>query len=483
MFSVLPFSTILLHGVNNKPRKGLDFVSWSSQINANLSTAPVECKEALPKDETIRLRHNLIGKACAIHYQNNPIKIVRGLGTYLYDEQGNRYLDCVNNVTHVGHCHPHVIRACDNQMKQLNTNNRFLHDSIVQYAERILAKLPEKLKVCFFTCTGSEANDLALRMARIHTGHEDIVVLDNAYHGHTSLLMELSAYKQKQMNKTCDKDYVHVVTTPDPYRGKYRGYTEETGVKYANEVNETVENAQKNGRKVAAFLVESAQGCGGQIIFPDGFLKHSFKHIREAGGVCIADEVQTGFGRIGDNFWVFEGQDVVPDIVTMGKPIANGHPISLVVTTQEIADSFGSTGATYFNTFGGNPVSCEVAHAVLDVIEEEGLQKNALEVGNFMLKHLKELQKVHPLIGDVRGKGFYIGIELVTDRDKRIPATAEALQVKTKLKDRYIILSVDGPDENVLKFKPPMCFSRMDGEFLLSNLNEVFSEVEATMRR
>ncbi|CAB4018494.1 5-phosphohydroxy-L-lysine phospho-lyase [Paramuricea clavata] len=285
------------------------------------------------------------------------------------------------------------------------------------------------------------------------------------------------------MNKTCDKDYVHVIPVPDPYRGKYRGYNEETGVKYANEVKETIENAHSKGRKIAAFLVESAQGVGGQIFYPDGFLKHSFKHVREAGGVCIADEVQTGFGRVGDNFWVFEGQDVVPDIVTMGKPIGNGHPISLIVTTQEIADSFGACGATYFNTFGGNPVSCEVAHAVLDVIEEEGLQEHALQVGNFLLKHLKELQKVHPLIGDVRGKGLFIGIELVTDEEKRIPAKTEALQVKLKLKDRYIIVSLDGPDENVLKLKPPMCFSRSDAEFLLSNLNEVLSEVEATMQR
>lgn len=417
-----------------------------------------------------------------MHFKEDPLKIVRGIGAYLYDEQGNRYLDCVNNVTHVGHCHPHVTRACERQMKTLNTNSRFLHDSIVQYAERIVATLPKKLKVCFFTCTGSEANDLALRMARIHTGNEDIIVLDNAYHGHSNLLMDCSPYKMKQMNKVCDKDFVHVAPAPNSYRGMYRGNDVRTGEKYAKELKSMIDNTHKDGRKIAAFLAESAQGCGGQILYPPSFLKLAFKYVREAGGVCIADEVQTGFGRIGENFWVFEGQDVVPDIVTMGKPIANGHPVSLVVTTQEIADSFYATGASYFNTFGGNPVSCEVAHAVLDVLEEEKLQERALEVGNFVIRHLKELQKVHPLIGDVRGKGFFIGIELVTDRENRTPATVEASLVKHKLKDRFIILSVDGPDENVLKFKPPMCFSRDDAEFLLANLNEVLSEVETTRK-
>ncbi len=355
--------------------------------------------------ELVSSRQKHTGPSLSISYQS-PLHIVSGSRQYLYDAAGRRYLDCVNNVAHVGHSHPYVVRAASEQMRRLNTNTRYLHEHLIEYSERLIAMLPEWLSVVYLVNSGSEANELALRLARAHTGRKDVIVVDGAYHGNTSAMIELSPYKFDGPGGRGCPSWVHKVPMPDVYRGAHRG--PDAGKFYAPHVAE----ALRQSGDVAAFFCESALSCAGQIILPHGFLREAFAAVRAAGGVCVADEVQTGFGRAGSHFWMFETQDVVPDIVTLGKPIGNGHPMGAVVTTFEIAASFNN-GMEYFNTFGGNPVSCAVGLAVLDVIRDEELQQNALEVGEYLRQGLRELQTRHSLIGDVRGRGLFIGVELV----------------------------------------------------------------------
>jgi ethanolamine-phosphate phospho-lyase len=354
-------------------------------------------------------------------------------------------------------------------------------------------------------CTGSEANELALRMARTATGREDVVVVEGGYHGHTSTLIDVSHYKFAGRGGRGAPDWVHVTPLPDPYRGRFRAGpgprvraggggdggaggprveylpADGLGSRYANEVGRIVAEAEARGRPPAAFLAEPLIGCGGQIVPPPGWLSGACAHVRAAGGVCIADEVQVGFGRVGTHMWAFESQSAVPDIVTLGKPIGNGHPLAAVVTTDAIADAF-DTGMEYFNTFGGNPVSCAIGLAVLDVLEEEGLQEHARAVGDHLLRDLTALKGDHPLIGDVRGLGLYLGVELVSDPDARAPATALARRAKERLRDHRILLSTDGPDDNVLKIKPPMIFSIADADRLVGTLDRILREDEFASR-
>ncbi|XP_026524462.1 ethanolamine-phosphate phospho-lyase [Notechis scutatus] len=436
--------------------------------------------EVYSKAETLALRQKLIGPSCKVFFAKDPIKIVRAHGQYMFDENGEKYLDCINNVAHVGHSHPDVVKAAVKQMELLNTNSRFLHDNLVQYAKRLTTTLPEKLSVCYIVNSGSEANDLALRLARQYSGHYDVITLDHAYHGHVTSLIDISPYKFNQLGKEAKKEFVHVAPSPDIYRGKYREDHEDPAGAYADDVRNIIEKAQKNGHKIAAFIAESMQSCGGQIIPPAGYFQKVAQFVHKAGGVFIADEVQVGFGRVGKNFWAFQlqGEDFVPDIVTMGKPIGNGHPMSCVVTTREIAEAFSASGLEYFNTFGGNPVSCAIGLAVLDIIEQEDLQGNATHVGNYLFGLLKEQQKKHSLVGDVRGAGLFIGVDLVKDQIRRTPATAEAQHIIYKLKERKILLSADGPYRNVLKFKPPMCFSMEDAKFVVEQIDELLTDLE-----
>ena len=330
----------------------------------------------MSKEAILARRRAYLGPSLSLSYQK-PLEIVRGRGQYLYDENGRAYLDVVNNVCHVGHSHPRVVAALAGQAAVLNTNTRYLHPNIVRFAERLLATLPDPLAVCFFVCSGSEANELALRLARTYTGAEDIIVLDGAYHGNTAALIDISPYKHDGPGGRGAPDHVHTALMPDPYRGVYKGYGLETGAAVCRACARAGrERYWSSGRGLAALLLNRVLGCGGQIVLPDGYLQEAFAHVRAAGGVCIADEVQVGFGRVGTHFWGFETQGVVPDIVTMGKPIGNGHPLAAVVTTRAIADAFAN-GMEYFNTFGGNPVSCAVGSAVLEVIADEGLQANA----------------------------------------------------------------------------------------------------------
>ncbi|HUF51310.1 MAG TPA: aminotransferase class III-fold pyridoxal phosphate-dependent enzyme [Longimicrobiales bacterium] len=433
------------------------------------SGPPLAARDSADALRAVRAR--LIGPNLSLSYRR-PLHIVRGWMQHLYDDDGNVYLDCVNNVAHVGHCHPHVVSAIARQSALLNTNTRYLHENLTRYAERLTATLPEPLSVCFFVCSGSEANELALRLARAHTARHDVIVLDAAYHGNTGALVDLSPYKLRGAGGHAAPPGTHIVPLPDPYRGRYRGDTIETAQQYAAHVRAALERAAYQRGGIAAFLFESLPGCGGQIVLPRGYLGATFAHVRAAGGVCIADEVQVGFGRVGSHFWGFETHDVVPDIVTMGKPMGNGHPVGAVVTTPEIAASFAN-GMEYFNTFGGNPVSCAAGLAVLDVIAEERLQQRALEVGTRLNGGLAELKSEHELIGDVRGRGLYIGMELVRDRDTLEPAADEAARVIERMRERGVLLSTDGPLHNVIKIKPPLQFAAADADLVVARLDEV----------
>ena len=425
----------------------------------------------LNHNEILDLRSKHLGPSLSIAY-DEPLHIVRGAGQYIFDAKGNRYLDCVNNIQHVGHCHPKVVEAAQSQYETLNTNTRYLDETIVKYAKELTATLPDGLDVCFFTNSGSEANDLALRMARECSKSKETILLDGAYHGNLSSLIEISPYKHNGPGGNGAPDHVHVIPMPDSFRGKYRG--EDCGDRYIDEVITAVNNIQDNDKKVSAFIAEALMGCGGQLILPEGFLQKAFELVKKAGGLCIADEVQIGFGRMGSHFWGFESESVVPDIVTMGKSMGNGHPLSAVVTTHEIAETFNN-GMEYFNSFGGNPVSCAVGQAVLNVIEEEGLQENADEVGNYLIDQLNKID--NSLIGQVRGQGLFIGIELVKDKDTLTPAAKEADEIVNAMKDAGILMSTDGPDHNVLKIKPPIIFTRENADELVLNLISIFDQL------
>ena len=318
----------------------------------------------------IKRRRKLLGAAYELFYQE-PVHLVRGEGVWLFDADGRKYLDMYNNVAHVGHCHPHVVAAGQRQMAVLNTNSRYLHDNLAEYVARLAATLPEPLSVCYLVCTGTEANELALRLARAHTGRRELVVLDHAYHGNLGILIDISPYKHDGKGGRGKPEYVKVASLPDCYRGEYKANDPDAGRKYAESIQQIISSTQP-GDGVAAFICESVSGCGGQVTLSPDYLKHAYNFARDAGAICIADEVQVGFGRVGSHFWAFETQGVVPDIVTLGKPIGNGHPLAAVITTREIADAFNN-GMEYFNTFAGNPVSCVIGEAVLDVIEEDQL--------------------------------------------------------------------------------------------------------------
>ena len=426
------------------------------------------------KEEILGLRRRYLGPNLSITY-SRPLKIVRGFRQYLFDENGQVYLDATNNVPHVGHGHPRVVRAAQEQIAVLNTNTRYLHDNIVEYALRLKETLPEPLSVFFFVCSGSEANDLALRLARTHTRRRDTIVIEGAYHGNLSSLIEISPYKFDGPGGEGAPPHVKKVPTPDGYRGQYKSSDPDAGAKYARHVERAVEEIRQQGRSPAAFVCESLMSSAGVIEFPPGYLQEAFRFARSGEALCISDEVQVGFGRLGTHFWGFETQGVVPDIVTMGKPIGNGHPLAAVATTPEIAASF-KTGMEYFNTFGGNPVSCAVGLAVLDVIRKENLQKKALEVGGYLKAGLEELKDRHRLVGDIRGRGLFLGVELVLDRLTLKPAAAEAAYIAERLKDKGILIGTEGPRHNVLKIRPPLVIEKRDIDHLIEVLDQVLGE-------
>ena len=413
----------------------------------------------------IERRRKLLGSAYNLFYRN-PVHIVRGEGVWLYDADGNRYLDMYNNVPHVGHCHPHVVEALTKQIATLNTHTRYLHENVLDYAERMLGKFEDGLDVAMFSCTGSEANELALRIARAHTGGTGLIVTSYAYHGNTRAIFEITT---SDIPEEEVPDYVVTVPVPDPYRGPHTGA--DAGEKYAACVHEAIDTLKSRGIKPAAFIIDTIVSSGGVVSPPPGYLRAVAEIVREAGAVFVADEVQPGFARTGRNFWGYQADGFVPDIVTMGKPMGNGHPIAGTVTSSDIVAEFAASGR-YFNTFGGNPVSCAAGLAVLDVLERENLQQNALDTGQYLVDGLNALGEVHEIIGDVRGSGFFLALELVTDRERKTPATALAAELVNDLRDRGLLTGSIGPDANILKLRCPMVFTKANADTALGILDE-----------
>ena len=426
-----------------------------------------------PAAESVPRREKLLGPNLSVSYKK-PLKMVRGWRQYLYDETGRAYLDVYNNVPLVGHSHPRVVRAAQDQLALLNTNTRYLHENILRYAERLTALMPKPLEVCYIVNSGSEANELALRLARAHTHSEDVIVLEHAYHGHTNTLIDISPYKFDGPGGAGKKPWVHVAPLADDYRGICRRVEPQLGEKYAQHVGEICDELQKRGKR-PTFIAETLPSVGGQIVFPPEYLGETYRHVRSAGGVCVADEVQVGFGRLGTHFWGFETQNVVPDIVVLGKPIGNAFPLAAVVTTREIADSFNN-GMEFFSTFGGNPVSCAVGLAVLDVVKDEALQENARAVGDYWISALKNLQQEFPLVGDVRGSGLFLGLDLVVSRETREPAPQQASYVVNRLRESGILAGTDGPHHNVIKLRPPLIFSEADAALFCATLESILRE-------
>ena len=426
-------------------------------------------------DEILEARRRRLGPSLSLSYRT-PLHIVRGEGAYLYDADGQAYLDCVNNVAHVGHAHPRIVEAGIAQMRLLNTNTRYLHENVVRYAERLTALLADDLEICFFVNSGSEANELALRLALAANGRPDVATVDVAYHGNTQRLVEVSPYKFDGPGGAGRSEDVQVVPLPDPYRGVHRGSGRDVGAAYLADSWSVLDAAAAAGHPAGALIAEAIPSSAGQIVPPAGWLTGLFDLARRVGAVSIADEVQVGFGRVGVQVWAFEAAAARPDIVTMGKPIGNGHPLGAVVTTRAIADAFAN-GMEYFNTFGGNPVSAAIGLAVLDVIEEEGLRAHARDTGERLLAGLRELAVRHEAIGDVRGLGLFIGVELVRDRETREPHPELARDLADLAAERGVLLSTDGTFRNVMKIKPPLVFSDADADRLIETIDTVLGEL------
>lgn len=455
-------------------------VAYASQIDVWKSVCPdpnllfkseelVE-NNSLTNDEIINYRKQHIGKSLSLQYKT-PIKMVRGAGQYLMDQFGRKYLDTVNNVAHVGHENYNVVKAGQNQMALINTNSRYLHENINELAKELIETLPPELNVLHFVNSGSEANELAIRMVKAVTGEKDIIASEVGYHGNTNMCVDISSYKFDGKGGHGAPEYTQTIPLPDTFRGKYRG--EEAASKYAEEVEKCIDNIQQKGRNLGGFIIEPIISCGGQVELPEGFLSQAYQLVRSAGGICISDEVQTGCGRMGKTFWGFQLHDVIPDIITIGKPLGNGHPIAAVACTQEVADAFAN-GMEYFNTFGGNPVSCAIATEVLRTVKREKLQENALEVGAFLKSELNILSKEFPIIGEVRGQGLFLGIELVDSELN--PLATQTDYLANRMKDQGILMSTDGPDHNVLKIKPPIVFTKENAEELLFYLKKILNE-------
>ena len=457
-----------------RPRDRDMWADLSPDPASFLGIADDETDRWLSGEEVVALRGQRLASSQQSYYERPP-NLVRARGSWFVDDHAHHFLDAINNVTHVGHGHTHVVEAAARQMRRLNTNSRFVYEEMARYADRLAATLPDPLNVVFLVCTGSEANDLALRIARQVTGRDDIAVIDGAYHGNTTAVTGISPNRYNGSGGAGAPPTTHEVMQPNMYRGPFAGEAD-PGLRYAADIESVVDRLAAEGRPPAAFIAESLMGTAGQIVHPSGYLSRAFAHVRSAGGLCISDEVQVGFGRLGHHFWGFELGGVVPDIVTMGKPMGNGHPIAAVVTTREIADSF-DTGMKYFNTFGGNPVSCAIAGAVLDVVEDEQLQQQALDVGSHFRARLDELAVRCSYLGDVRGEGLYLGVEFVTDRTTKTPAAALTTALCERLLKRGVIVYPNGDLGNVLKIKPPMVFSHADADRFVDQLDATLEDL------
>ncbi|NKN38849.1 aminotransferase class III-fold pyridoxal phosphate-dependent enzyme [Agrobacterium sp. a22-2] len=425
---------------------------------------------SLPERERslIERRQALLGPSYRLFYEN-PLHLVRGEGVWLYDADGNAYLDAYNNVPSVGHCHPKVVAAMSQQAAVLNTHTRYLDEKILDYCDKLLATFPDELSRVMFTCTGSEAVDLALRIARYYTGGTGIIITENAYHGVTAAAAEISPSLGPNMPLG-----VHVMTVPAP--DAYRADGQDVETAFADSVAKAIAAMQRHGIKPAAFIADSIFSTDGIFSEPPGFLKMTLDIVHDAGALYIADEVQPGFGRLGSHMWGFLRHDIVPDIAVMGKPMGNGLPIAAAVMKAEVQDRFGRD-IRYFNTFGANHVSIAAANAVLDIIRDEDLMGNALSTGNHMLAGMRQLQQSFDCIGDVRGAGLFLGLEFVKDRQSREPDGTRALAVVNRMRDRKVLISAAGIHGNTLKIRPPLPFAKDHARVFLDTLEEVLREM------
>lgn len=415
-------------------------------------------------------RARVLGKDAPLFY-DQPLHIVRGEGVWLYDADGRAYLDAYNNVPVVGHCHPEVVEALCRQAGTLNVHTRYLHETVLAYGERLLGRHHPSLSMILFVCTGSEANDQALRIARLHTGGEGIICTNLTYHGNTAAVDEVSPLFYGANAPRNPR--VHPIPFPDSYRPRHGLSGEALTDAYLAEIDRAIEGFQASGLGFAGMLLCTVFANEGLPDVPPGFMRRAVERVHAAGGLFIADEVQAGFGRTG-HMWGYEIDGVVPDIVTMGKPMGNGHPLAGVVARADLIEEFRSR-VMYFNTFGGNPVSCAVGNAVLDIIDRDQLVAHAGEVGAYVRSGLRALQVKHALIGDIRGHGLWVGIELVRDRHSKAPAASEAHRVINLMKDRGVLLGRIGEFDNVVKMRPPLPFSRANADFLLATLDEVLA--------
>jgi 4-aminobutyrate aminotransferase-like enzyme len=416
--------------------------------------------------DLLERRQKVLGRHSPLFYEE-PLHLVRGNGVWVEDVQGRRFLDVYNNVPHVGHCHPHVVEALCRQAAQINIHTRYLHENVVEYAERLTATFHPELSVAVLTCTGTEANELALRMARFITGGEGIIVSDFSYHGNSA---SLAAATTGLPAPEALAPHVRAVTVPD--LSHFHGDPIDLARDYADRVGEAVKSLQASGFKPAAILFDTIFSTEGLPLLPKRYLEQAVGHVRHAGGFFIADEVQPGLGRTGEHMWGYQAFDLVPDIVTMGKSLGNGHPLAALVTKADYLDAFTSK-AMYFNTFAGNPVSSVVGTAVLDVIENEDLMGNARRVGQHLQKGLQVLAERYDLIGSVRGRGLFFGLELL--KDDNVPATAETRRLINLMRDRGVLISKIGSHDNILKMRPPLPFSPENADFLLSTLDDAIA--------
>ncbi len=425
--------------------------------------------------EILKKRKKNISKNLSISY-DKPLHMLEAKDQFFYDRYGRRYLDCVNNISHVGHSNSYIHNALIKQNLKLNTNTRYLYNIINEYSDKLLNKFPKKLNKVFFVCTGSEANDLAYRIAQTYTKAKDVFVIDNAYHGHTNSLINLSPYKFNGKGGLGKKNYVHVLDMPDPIRGKWKYKDKNWSEKYIEDAIKNIQKVNKD-RTISCLFSESILGCGGQVILPKNYLKKIFIEIRKSKALCIIDEIQTGFGRVGNHFWSFQEHDVIPDIVTLGKPMGNGHPLAAVITTEKIATVFNN-GMEYFNSFGGNPVSCAVGNSVLQVIENEKLQKNAHQVGKYFFKKLLRIQNINKkYISEVRGRGLFLGLDIIKNNNNLEPNPSLAKKIINYMRDNGILLSTDGPFNNVIKIKPPMIFNKENVDNVCETLSVFFKKL------
>ncbi len=438
-----------------------------SACGLSAKNLPQQARNSIRKSWDKRNRH--LGNAGYYSY-DKPLDLVRGEGVWLYDSDDKVYLDAYNNVPHVGHCHPRVVAAIASQTATLNTNTRYLYDSLPEYAERLTGTLPNDLDVCYFVSSGSEANDLAWRLAKTWTGHSGGLVLENAYHGITDAVFDLSPAERIKPGAGCE--HIGEIKAPDDYRGPWKRDLPDRGQHYAAWCDDAIQKLAHNGHRPAAFYMDMILSSSGIMVPPPGYTGDVYQRVRNAGGLCVADEVQSGFGRLGKTMWGFELAGVDPDIVTFGKPIAGGYPMGLVVTRKEIAEKF-ERSCEFFSTTGGNPVACAAALAVLQVMQDEELMENAERMGNLLSNGVKQLAQQNPIIGDVRGSGLFIGVELVRDQDTLEPAAEQATAIANALKQEGVLIGVDGIYSNVLKIRPPMVINQHNIEYLLERLQNV----------